>query len=151
MRAPTSFIATAAVAAAMFGGQPPAVARSAGDVHMEIDFNCFGCGTSTGRVRYWCYGYCEVNGNTCIGACHYYGNSTSNTPPGTCPTTGTVSGSIAFPSGTQSFNLTWVANTWVMTFGDGSTGGGTWAVTDPIGNPCGGPATGTFVGAMAGA
>ncbi|HEU0133155.1 MAG TPA: hypothetical protein VFQ85_19425 [Mycobacteriales bacterium] len=145
-----STVATVAALASTYFGAQPAQAVTAADVHMQIDVSCFGCGSSNGRVAWWCYGPCVVNGNVCLVECHYYGWGSVNSPAATCPATLTAAGTIAFPNGVQSFTLNAVPGGWTATFSGGSVAAGTWAVTAPVGIPCGAPASVTFLGAQTG-
>ena len=121
------------------------VPGTTGAVHVTARVNCFGCGMSSASITWTCEGACVIDGVPCVGPCTYLGAASVNESPATCPVTGTMTGSIAFPGGTKGFSLTRIGATWLMTM-PGATSSGASVVTDPVGNACGGPATLTFVG-----
>ena len=156
MRIRSTLVAIVAFVASLAGTSAPAHATTAADVHMQISFGCYGCGTygpAGNSVAWWCYGVCIIDGHVCAGACHYYGNGTVNSGTGIgCVVSSTMSGTITFPTGVWNYTLSMTLGTWSMTFTkSGSptmTGAGTYTFSSASVPPCGAAVTATFVGVM---
>ncbi|MDQ1711815.1 MAG: hypothetical protein QOE45_1265 [Frankiaceae bacterium] len=150
MRIRSVLVGLATLATSMFAAQPPARAATLNaTVTITFHVNCFGCGSSSATSEGTCYGVCYINGNLCVGVCHFTNSETTNSEPATCPVAGSMAGTINSWGGSVNFVLTWVGATAVITT-SGGVGIGVFAVTSPIGIPCGGPATMTFAGHISG-
>lgn len=115
-----------------------------GTAHID----CFACGTSSGTASLSALGV-WLNGQPISGPVD--ATFTAFGSPGTCPVTGTASGST---TGAVNVNFNWTrlgAVAVITTSGDiNGFGVATFTVTEPIGVPCGGPVDATVAGVITG-